>query len=471
MTQACELLLTHSDTEFPEALRDAALLHLSQATGRSLDELRQLLRLPRPVVASVQDAAAAEKLQAELLRSGWRTELRPVSTSPSSSGLPAPTAVSSVACRACGHANPPAARFCVECGANLSGLPVPSNLAPARLDPGVMGAAINTVAGIVGLQGIQRFSVGDMLAEVFKRRTPSEIENHMLVGTLQTTPAVADVPTDWPRPWLFARLFVSSLLLYLIFYISLMWFGGARLLPAMMVVGCMVVPLSAVLIFYEFNAPANISLLLVARLVAVGGTISLLFSLILFTVFPELERLMDASSAGLIEETGKLAAVVYATRKLSPVRYRYTLNGLVFGAAVGAGFAAFESAGYAMELLTKGFGVRPMVENVQAMLDNIQLRGLLAPFGHVLWTALSAGALWRVKGALSYSGTMLAEWRFLRIFLLGVICHVIWNTRVPFLGEYYWIKHVVLGMFGWAVALSLIQDGLLQVKREQQSAA
>src|SRR5699024_11317925 len=47
---------------------------------------------------------------------------------------------------------------------------------------------------------------------------------------------------------------------------------------------------------------------------------------------------------GVIEEIGKLAIIIYFIRKLNP---KYILNGLLIGAAIGAGFAAFESAGYA----------------------------------------------------------------------------------------------------------------------------
>jgi len=148
------------------------------------------------------------------------------------------------------------------------------------------------------------------------------------------------------------------------------------------------------------------------------------------------------------------------TRRLSPVRYRYTLNGLVFGAAVGTGFSIFESAGYAFTALWT-------THQADSMFDSIFLRGLLSPFGHVIWTALAAGALWRVKGALSYRGTMLAEGRFLRIFAVGVLCHVVWNS--PLSIGHPLLKYFLLGFVAWAVALSLVQEGLLQVQREQQS--
>ena len=407
-----EVRLTHSDAVFPEALREAALRHLAQVTGRTLDELPQLMSgQPTPTWMPVADEAAAAHLRSELQRAGWQSESRPASPPPPAGG-------------------------------------------------GMFHAAASSMAGVAGLPGIQRFGLADLLSEVFKRRTPGDIEDHLLVGTLRTTPPVASVSTDWPRPWLFARVFLGALVLYLVFHVAWSLFNNPNLIPGLIMVGCLVAPFSALLLLYEFNAPRNVSLLLVVRLVTMGGAASLLISLVLFRMGPQLTSLLGASAAGLVEETGKLAAVVYATRRLSPVRYRYTLNGLVFGAAVGTGFSIFESAGYAFTALWT-------THQADRMFDSIFLRGLLSPFGHVIWTALAAGALWRVKGALSYRGTMLAEGRFLRIFAVGVLCHVVWNS--PLSIGHPLLKYFVLGFVAWAVALSLVQEGLLQVKREQQS--
>jgi RsiW-degrading membrane proteinase PrsW (M82 family) len=458
MSHVFDLILTHAVDDVPEVLRDAALAHLGTVVGLQPEVLARRLQQLRPVLATVPDAALAASLQADLLRAGWKTELqvRPDAPPPALAPVLAPPPV--VACPACGYANATAARFCSGCGASL-GVAKP-RLGAADGDASLIGVAASKMASMAGLQGVQRFSLGELLSDVFKRRTPVEIEDHLTVGTLRTTPAVADMQTDWPKPWLFARAFCGAVLLYLVFLAGLKLFGNPNLLPGLIMVGCFVVPCSALLLFYEFNTPRNVSLKLVIQLVMMGGALSIFISLVLFEVGTQLSTWLGASAAGLIEETGKLAAVVYATRKLSPVRYRYTLNGLLFGAAVGTGFAAFESAGYAL---------RPLLEggNVGDMTDSILLRGLLSPFAHLLWTGLAAGALWRVKGAQSYSGILLADGRFLRIFFVSVLCHVVWNA--PFMFGIGLLKYVVLGFIGWAIALSLVQDGLMQVKREQQS--
>jgi RsiW-degrading membrane proteinase PrsW (M82 family) len=139
---------------------------------------------------------------------------------------------------------------------------------------------------------------------------------------------------------------------------------------------------------------------------------------------------------------------------------KYILNGLLYGAAVGAGFAFFESAGYAFEQLLKA-------QNLGAATENIQLRALLAPFGHVSWTAISAGALWRAKGdgPLTF-GTLTAP-SFLKAFLIPVVLHMFWNSpiQLPLMAKY-----LLVGVIAWFVVFGLVQQGLKQVKRDQKVA-
>jgi len=457
MNAPCELVLVNTPADLPEALRDAALAHLATVTRRTADDLAALWSHPRPVLARTADRAEALRLQQDIRRAGWHSELR--EAAPPVVRPAAAAAAPERVCPACTHTNAPLARFCGDCGAALPALPV---RAPSQHDSDhddALGATARSVAGLAGLPAVRGFSIGALFDEVFKRRTPAEIEDHLMAGTLRTTPLVTDVSCDWPRPWMFARLFLLSAFLFVMFWAGYRYFANDNLVPGTMVIGSFVVPMTVVLLFYELNAPRNVSLLLVAKLVLLGGAWSLVISLVLFKLGKDVSSLIGASAAGLIEETGKLAAVVFATRSLSSVRYRYTLNGLLFGAAVGAGFAAFESAGYAFVQLVKGgFG---------AMDNIILLRGGLSPFGHVVWTAITAGALWRVKGAMSYHGTLLAERRFLGLFVTAVVCHAIWNA--PFSIGPGFTKYVLLGLVAWMIALSLVQDGLGQVRREQQS--
>ncbi|WP_197685414.1 PrsW family glutamic-type intramembrane protease [Nitrospira japonica] len=319
---------------------------------------------------------------------------------------------------------------------------------------GDLSDRISSVAGVEKLQG---FDARDMFSEVLRSRTDDEIEEYFTVGTPSTTPALEAVNTAWPKPWVFFKTFTLSAVAYLGFVFAYHEFQNANLVPGLIMTGTFLIPVSLLIFFYEMNVLRNVSLYQVVKLFLFGGITSLILSLFLFR-WAHLDSWLGAMDAGLIEETGKAAALFLVVNKL---KYRYTLNGLLFGAAIGAGFSAFESAGYALRL--------GMQSGPDAMLDNITLRGVLSMVGgHILWTAMVGAALWRVRGDRSFSIEMLRDPRFLRIFGLAVGLHMLWNSplALPF-----YFKQLVLGFVSWVVNLAMIQAGLQEVRERQQAQA
>ncbi len=164
---------------------------------------------------------------------------------------------------------------------------------------------------------------------------------------------------------------------------------------------------------------------------------------------------LGASVAGLTEEPAKLLILILV---VNDRRYPYILNGLLFGAAIGAGFAAFETAGYASVV----------AQDIDSAKGILLMRGLLSPFAHIAWTAMSAAALWRVKGSNPFRFRMLVDHRFVRVFVAAIILHMLWNTQwhppvFPF------GKEIVLGVVAWIILLGLVQEGLKQVRFEKQA--
>ena len=105
------------------------------------------------------------------------------------------------------------------------------------------------------------------------------------------------------------------------------------------------------------------------------------------------------------EEAVKLGALVFIAHRLP---WRHARDGFVLGAAVGLGFAAFETAGYAVNALLTVRGL-----SVTALVETEPLRSVLAPFGHGLWTAILGGVLFggARRGRLRYTGAVL--WTYL----------------------------------------------------------
>jgi len=315
-----------------------------------------------------------------------------------------------------------------------------------------IGEGISKVTGTEKLEG---FSLSEFFSEVFSKHGEYDVENFFTVGTPLTTPPVSAVSTAWPKPWLFVRTLLSSVVLYALLRLGYSSFGNANLIPGIMLVGTVAIPCSVLILFVESNVLRNVSLYQVLRVFLFGGVLSLLltFFVSIGTEKLGIDQKMGALAAGIAEEIAKLAAVVITVRS---ARFPYRLNALLFGAAVGTGFAVFESLGYALNMSGGTY---------QGMTEIIFLRGCLAPFGHVIWTAITATALWRVKGRRPFAWSMVFDMRFLRLALASTVMHAIWNSsyQLPMYGKY-----VLLGVVGWTIVFILMGEGLKEVRTIQR---
>jgi RsiW-degrading membrane proteinase PrsW (M82 family) len=351
--------------------------------------------------------------------------------------------------------------------------------APVELTS-LLGTLGNRLAKLTSTDKLVGFSITAMFSEVFKSRKLGEVEDYLIVGTPKTTPHIDDVLTGWPKPWYFMRVLIFMAVVYFIFYEMFDLSHNPRIVPGLIVMGSLVVPLATIFLFWELNTPRNVSFHMVLTLVCLGGVISLAVSLIAYDVM-KLDWL-GAASAGICEETGKLLAVVIVVRN---TKYKYILNGLVFGAAIGGGFGAFETAGYSFsdgffDSFLNFLRQNPYHEEgndlvrhalnygYDGMITLIHRRSYWAPFMHVAWSAIAAGALWRVKGANPIRIGMFFDPRFLRTFFVPVVLHMFWNSPLlRFDGALGLIKPLLVGGIGWYVVLGLVQEGMRQIRDEQ----
>jgi len=356
-------------------------------------------------------------------------------------------------CGFCGASNSPDHRFCIGCGKELA---APHGTTAAPASQKILESVATRLRTLANTEKLEGFSLKEMFSEVFRKRSEEEIDRYFIAGTSRTTPAVDEVETGWPKPWLFSRVLAFVAVVYFGFSFAIQQFANANLIPGLIMMGSLAVPLATVFLFFELNTPRNVSFHRVLMLVCFGGIISLIISLAGFSA-ANLDWL-GASAAGIVEELGKLLAVVLVVRGN---RYRYILNGLLFGAAVGAGFAIFESAGYAFNALLANL-------SLDAMTANIQVRAVLSPFGHVAWTAISAAALWRARQGQPLKLQHFFDPTFLKAFCIPVGLHMIWNAPLP---SPFYVRHLALGAVGWFVVFGLVQQGLRQVRDVQREVA
>ena len=377
------------------------------------------------------------------------------------------------------------------------------------------------------LDKLDRFSFGRFISGIFQRHTPDELLMDFCVGTPFGTPDIRSVHATWPSPWIFARIAGLFILLYVGLRFTMVEYPNPNLIPAIMFVANFGVPFSVLVLLFEFNIRRDIPFYAVAKAFLLGGVLSLFIALLLFDNFgPE-----EVYWAGPIEEPAKLLAAVLIA---SSFRNGRILTGTLIGCAIGAGFAAFESAGYAMGSFLGQLSAHAAelgVEVKDAMLsliteigqkgedeiakfldpnnqvlfsekigqvinarlndsavisqctdclqDTSKLRAILAPGGHVVWTAITAGAYWLVLSQKIRQGVRAAEDRsvdfsvfvdtgFLKFAVIPVGLHMLWNSQIG--ADYGLYKYLVLGLIAWAVLLRLVQSGINQVKEEKLKA-
>jgi RsiW-degrading membrane proteinase PrsW (M82 family) len=222
-------------------------------------------------------------------------------------------------------------------------------------------------------------------------------------------PPVAQPSRAWPR------VFVVGLALWLLSVLVTFLTSNTNLIPTIVLLGSFLVPVTVVTWGFEQRSRGFLSAELILVAFVIGGVLGTLGSALLeaYLLHPSLFLFLGV---GLIEEGFKLALVVWLGRNVPQKMVR---DGVVLGAAVGFGFAAFESAGYALNALFTIHGL-----SLRALVETEILRGVLAPLGHGLWTAILGGILF---GA-SHAGRFRFAWSVVLGYLGVSVLHALWDS-------------------------------------------
>jgi RsiW-degrading membrane proteinase PrsW (M82 family) len=173
--------------------------------------------------------------------------------------------------------------------------------------------------------------------------------------------------------------------------------------------GSFLVPVTGVVWYLDHDPTLSPRRIVPAFIVA--GVMGALGSSLLEFWFVYGPGLLGNLKVGLIEEFMKgLAIVLFALG----LRSYSTRNGMVLGATVGFGFAALESSGYALVSLFVVQGGH-LYLSLQSVVFTELVRGLLAPVGHGLWSAILGGVIFHA----ARNGRMRPAWSVL-IAYLGV---------------------------------------------------
>jgi RsiW-degrading membrane proteinase PrsW (M82 family) len=190
--------------------------------------------------------------------------------------------------------------------------------------------------------------------------------------------------------------------------------ANVNLVPTLILLGSFLVPVTFVVWSFERWKDQHLTAELIVSAFVLGGLLGVLGAAVLEAYLLSPSPLLFLG-VGLIEEAAKLGALVLVTRRLPR---RHARDGFVLGAAVGFGFAAFETAGYAFNALLTVRGL-----SLTGLVDTELLRGVLTPFGHGLWTAILGGVLFREArdGRFRFTGALLG------MYLWVSLLHALWD--------------------------------------------
>ena len=350
---------------------------------------------------------------------------------------------------------------CPECGKKLNGDEINCPECGYPIEKrNVTNIITENLDKITGATSKKYVTFKDLFKNTFKKHTEEELDEVFICGSDNTTPKVEDINPKKASAWVYFKILIFFIIAYIPTRIGFVIYGNTNFLPAMIMLAAFAIPVTVLIFFFEINLFRNIPFYKVIKYFVLGGALSLILAILYFTLpyfdtSATTQTYFGALLIGLVEEAAK--AVIVALFLFKSKKCNYILNGLLVGAAVGAGFAAFETAGYILR-----YGLD---SGLQTMLEIIKLRGFLAPGGHVAWAAIEGAALMYVKGFETLDKKHLNDKRFLLICLIPVVLHGIWDMPIEL--PYYSVQ-IAMTVIAWLVIVYFINLGLKQIDDAKQ---
>ena len=288
----------------------------------------------------------------------------------------------------------------------------------------------------------------DLLSGAKVKHTKQDRENILLTGTSVDAAATESVMLQkWQMPWFFMQVLIAGLVFSAILVACVLFTGNIAIILVYILFCSSVVPVTLMIFFWEMNVPRNISIFQLIVCFVTGGVFSIAASLVL-------GNMMDIWTFSflvpLAEEPGKLIISLLILKWLCEKKGLkiYGMSGLTIGAAVGAGFAAFETAQYVYDY---------------GLLWILLLRSLFMFISHVMYCAPYVTVATMLMANGTFSLDFLKNKYFWRVFLFSCAMHAIWNFSASYLGELIWVVFIVELFLEWKLVTKLIQECFKQI--------
>ncbi|MGN7224612.1 PrsW family intramembrane metalloprotease [Curtobacterium flaccumfaciens] len=190
---------------------------------------------------------------------------------------------------------------------------------------------------------------------------------------------------------------------------------NTNLVPTIILLGSFLVPFTVVLFVIE-RVTGTVSTMQLVTAFFVGGILGVLGASLLEADLEQGAGLYLV--VGFVEEFVKGVLLVVVGWRVRPKTAR---QGALLGATIGAGFAAFESAGYAFNAAITARGI-----DLASLLQTEVVRAVLAPVGHVLWTAILGAVLF---GAATGRARFRWSWPPIVAYVVVSVLHGLWDAN------------------------------------------
>lgn len=322
--------------------------------------------------------------------------------------------------------------------------------------------------------GIKNFKWSSLLSGFAEAKSKEERDTTIMSGLPGHVPYEKDMIREWEPPYLFFRLGILGLFLFLLIILAQYMFSWGNFL--MVGIVPFIVPLVMLVFFWELNIPRNISML--------DSIATMLFSgiacfYIVYFVISLTGTVYSEYVEPLVFGVTKLLLICVCLRKKSR---GYGLNGVLIGAAVGAGYSAIITGEQIFEL-AKYFAGKDGFISAVILLCVFQIGA------DVVWTATFGGALALSKGKEKLSLKHFANSLFIICFLGTYLIELLWNFDLYGFFEFfiklsdnevvlaiynflevYHGRYILLMLLSWALLLFVARKCIVESYRIAEKA-
>lgn len=211
------------------------------------------------------------------------------------------------------------------------------------------------------------------------------------------------------------KTLLGGFLLWVVTIIVTIATQNTNLVPTIILIGSFLVPFTVVLFVIE-RVTGTVSTMQLITAFFVGGVLGVLGASLLESDLRPGAGLYLL--VGFVEELVKGVLLVVVGWRVRPKTAR---QGALLGATVGAGFSAFESAGYAFNAAITTRGI-----DLSSLLQTEVARAVLSPVGHVLWTAILGAVLF---GVAHGRPRFRWAWSVLVAYVVVSVLHGLWDSN------------------------------------------